>query len=61
MVKIKTHVPEALTCDWSKYDRNAIATGGVDGHIKGWDLRNTSSPCFELMVNIHITKYGIVN
>lgn len=37
-----------LTCDWNKYDSNIIATGGSDGLIKGWDLRNFSVPIFEL-------------
>ena len=42
---------EVLACDWSKYDRNVIATGGVDGRVRAWDLRNTSAPCFELIVS----------
>ena len=51
VVKLTAHASEVLTCDWSKYDRNIIASGGVDGRIRAWDLRNTSAPCFELGVN----------
>ena len=51
VVKVAAHNSEILTCDWSRYDRNLIATGGVDGRIKGWDLRNTSAPSFELAVS----------
>lgn len=50
VVKLTAHPTEVLACDWSKYDRNVIVTGGVDGRIKAWDLRNTSTPCFELIV-----------
>jgi peroxin-7 len=31
---------EALTHDWNKYRHSIIATGGVDGIIRTWDLRN---------------------
>lgn len=50
VVKLAAHASEVLACDWSKYDRNVVATGGVDGRIRAWDLRNTTSPCFELLV-----------
>lgn len=51
VVKLAAHESEVLACDWSKYDRNIVATGGVDGRIRAWDLRNTSAPCFELLVS----------
>lgn len=54
VVKFAAHATEVLACDWSKYDKNIIATGGVDGRIRAWDLRNTSAPCFELVVTIAI-------
>lgn len=37
-----------LTCDWNKYQANILATGGSDGLIKGWDIRNLTTPIFEL-------------
>lgn len=39
---------QVLSCDWSEHDENIIATGGSDGQIRGWDLRYTTSPLFEL-------------
>lgn len=39
---------QVLSCDWSQHDQNIIATGGSDGLIRGWDLRNATSPLFEL-------------
>jgi peroxin-7 len=36
---IQTHEPETLTFDWNKYQPDVIATGGVDGSIRVWDLR----------------------
>ena len=51
MVKIKAHDSEVITCDWSRYDKNVVASGAVDGRIKGWDLRNTSAPCFDILVS----------
>lgn len=45
---IKVHNGEVLTCDWSKQDENIIATGGSDGLIRGWDIRNLGPPVFEL-------------
>ncbi|KAF5299789.1 hypothetical protein FQR65_LT19455 [Abscondita terminalis] len=44
----KAHDAEVLSCDWCKYDQNILATGGSDGLIKGWDLRNFSQPIFYL-------------
>ncbi|KAL1139094.1 hypothetical protein AAG570_009155 [Ranatra chinensis] len=45
---MRAHDAEVLSCSWCKYDKNILATGGSDGLIKGWDLRNFSSPVFEL-------------
>lgn len=44
----RTHDAEVLSCDWCKYDQNLIATGGSDGLIRGWDIRNFSQPVFQL-------------
>lgn len=44
----KTKIFQVLTVDWSRHDQNLIATGGSDGLIKGWDLRNFRDPLFEL-------------
>jgi peroxin-7 len=35
---------ECLTHDWNKYRNNIIATGGVDGRIRTFDIRNGSGP-----------------
>lgn len=37
-----------MSCDWSEYNQNILATGGSDGLIRVWDLRNMASPLFEL-------------
>lgn len=37
-----------LTCDWSKFDANILATGSSDGLIRGFDIRNFGVPVFEL-------------
>lgn len=44
---LRAHDAEVLSCDWCKYDQNVIATGGSDGLIRGWDLRNFTQPIFE--------------
>lgn len=46
---------KVLSCDWSEFDQNIIATAGSDGLIKGWDLRYTANPLFEL----YGSKYAI--
>lgn len=48
MLQSKVHDGEVLTCDWNKYDSNMIITGGSEGLIKGWDIRNMSNELFEL-------------
>lgn len=37
-----------MSCDWSEFDENVIATGGSDGLIRIWDLRFITNPLFEL-------------
>ncbi|XP_065212889.1 peroxisomal targeting signal 2 receptor isoform X1 [Planococcus citri] len=44
---LHAHDAEVLTCSWCKYDQNLIATGGSDGLIRGWDMRNFTAPIFE--------------
>lgn len=51
-LSLHVHDAEVLTCTWSKFDQNLIATGASDGLIRGWDLRNFSAPIFELRVSI---------
>lgn len=46
---ITAHDGEVLTCDWSKKNHYVLATGGSDGLIKGWDIRNLGQPIFELI------------
>lgn len=43
------HDGEVLSCDWSKYDDNIIVTASVDQLIRGWDVRNITSPVFNLV------------
>lgn len=42
------HAGELLSCDWSHFDRNLLVTGGSDGQVRGWDLRNMRHHLFEL-------------
>lgn len=35
---------EVLTHDWNKYRSSVVATGGVDGKIRTFDLRNPQGP-----------------
>ena len=44
VTQVHAHTGEVLACDWSKYDPNAIFTGGVDRTIRCWDLRQPSLP-----------------
>ncbi|XP_043071422.1 peroxisomal targeting signal 2 receptor isoform X2 [Drosophila grimshawi] len=48
LMSIEAHASEALSCDWSHYDRNVLVTGGSDGLIRGWDLRKMRTHIFEL-------------
>ncbi|XP_028412817.1 peroxisomal targeting signal 2 receptor-like [Dendronephthya gigantea] len=32
---------EILTCDWTKYDQNILASGSTNNQIRIWDIRNT--------------------
>jgi WD40 repeat protein len=51
-MSLRAHDAEVLSCDWCKYDQNILATGGSDGLIRGWDLRNITSPVFEQKVGL---------
>lgn len=42
------HDSEILSLAWSHYDRNVLVTGGADGVVRGWDLRNMRHQVFEL-------------
>lgn len=46
---------QVLCVDWCKYDANLLATGGSDGLIRGWDVRQLRSPVFEL----HGCQYAV--
>ncbi|XP_055845725.1 peroxisomal targeting signal 2 receptor [Episyrphus balteatus] len=48
LISVPAHAGEVLTCDWSKFDRNVLVTGGSDGVVRGWDLRNLRQHTFEL-------------
>ncbi|XP_037936067.1 peroxisomal targeting signal 2 receptor [Teleopsis dalmanni] len=39
---------ELLSLDWSCYDRNTLVSGGSDGIVRCWDLRNMRQHVFEL-------------
>lgn len=46
---VKAHIDgEVLTCDWSHFDQNIVATGGSDGMIRGFDIRKLTKSIFEL-------------
>jgi peroxin-7 len=53
-MSLRAHDAEVLSCDWCKYDQNILATGGSDGLIRGWDLRNMTGPVFEQKVGITV-------
>ncbi|XP_036216184.2 peroxisomal targeting signal 2 receptor [Bactrocera oleae] len=42
------HNGEVLACDWSQFDRNILMTGGSDGLVRAWDLRNMRHHIFQL-------------
>eukprot|EP00483_Globobulimina_turgida_P004896 UN04905 len=44
ILSIAGHQHEILSCDFSKYDKNLIATGSCDTSIKLWDLRKFDKP-----------------
>ena len=46
--QLSAHGGEVLSCDWSKYNDHVIVTASVDQLIRGWDLRNITSPVFSL-------------
>ncbi|XP_055382485.1 peroxisomal targeting signal 2 receptor [Condylostylus longicornis] len=49
--KIKVHNEEALSLDWNKFNHWMLATGGSDGLIRCWDIRNIKddSPVYEFL------------
>lgn len=48
LISVPAHSGEVLNCEWSKFDRNVLVTGGSDGVVRGWDLRNLRQHTFEL-------------
>lgn len=42
------HNGEVLACDWSQFDRNILMSGGSDGLVRAWDLRNMRHHIFQL-------------
>ena len=38
------HGSEVLTLDWDKYQTSEIVTGGVDRHLRVWDIRKPAVP-----------------
>ncbi|XP_015914535.1 peroxisomal targeting signal 2 receptor [Parasteatoda tepidariorum] len=42
------HDSEVLCCDWSKFDRDVLATGTTNGKIVEWDVRKMAHPLFML-------------
>jgi len=55
-MSLRAHDAEVLSCDWCKYDQNILATGGSDGLIRGWDLRNMTNPVFEQKVGVTLVS-----
>ena len=44
VLSIEAHQHEILSCDFSKYDKNLLATGSCDTSIALWDLRKINKP-----------------
>lgn len=44
ILSIAAHQHEILSCDFSKYDHNLVATGSCDTTVKLWDLRKIEKP-----------------
>eukprot|EP01084_Bolivina_argentea_P036421 67381_1 len=55
ILSIPGHNHEILSCDFSKYDKNLIATGSCDTSVKLWDLRKINKPL--TILNGH--KYAV--
>ncbi|KAL1491057.1 hypothetical protein ABEB36_011710 [Hypothenemus hampei] len=48
IASFRAHDSEVLSCDWSKFNANLVATSGSDGLIRCWDIRNFRQPTFQI-------------
>jgi len=42
--RFRAHEADVNVLDWSYFDENALLTGGEEGGVRLWDLRNTQEP-----------------
>lgn len=45
-----------MSCDWSEYNSNIIATSGSDSVINVWDIRNFTLPSIQLHGSTHAVR-----